>query len=80
MRIRVLRMAMYYYASKLSSIACGTRCKHTVGQQRNHDQRDRDKGRHKSKSNDDESEYESNAKVRVHFNFFSHSTCLLMLN
>lgn len=23
-------MAMYYYASKLSAIACGTRCKHTT--------------------------------------------------
>lgn len=63
-------MAMYYYASKLSSIACGTRCKHTVGQQRNHGQRDRNKGRHKSKSNDDESEDETDAKVRVNINYF----------
>lgn len=55
-------MAMYYYASKLSSIACGARCKHTVGQQRNHG-RDRNKGRHKSKANDDDSEDETDAKV-----------------
>lgn len=58
-------MAMYYYASKLSSIACGARCKHTVGQQRNHHgQRDRNKGRHKSKANEDDSEDETDAKVK----------------
>lgn len=63
MRIRVLRMAMYYYASKLSSIACGTRCKHAVAQQRHHGQRDRNKGRHKTKANEDDSEDETDAKV-----------------
>lgn len=37
-------MAMYYYASKLSAIACGTRCKQAV-LQKNRGQRDRDKDR-----------------------------------
>ncbi|XP_055916859.1 uncharacterized protein LOC129949429 [Eupeodes corollae] len=35
-------MAMYYYASKISAIACGTRCKQTV-LQKSRGQRDRDK-------------------------------------
>lgn len=70
MRIRVLRMAMYYYASKLSAIACGTRCKHAAGQQRNHGQRDRNKGRHKTKANEDDSEDETDAKVRDQFCYY----------
>lgn len=56
-------MAMYYYASKLSAIACGTRCRHnTVGQQR---QRDRHKGggRRRHKSNDDDSDDDKDEKV-----------------
>ncbi|XP_016945998.3 uncharacterized protein [Drosophila suzukii] len=35
-------MAMYFYASKISAIACGTRCKQTV-LQKSRGQRDRDK-------------------------------------
>lgn len=35
-------MAMYYYASKISAIACGTRCRQTV-LQKSRGQRDRDK-------------------------------------
>ncbi|XP_055375627.1 ras-GEF domain-containing family member 1B [Condylostylus longicornis] len=35
-------MAMYYYASKISAIACGTRCKQSV-LQKSRGQRDRDK-------------------------------------
>ncbi|KAH8385530.1 hypothetical protein KR200_003527 [Drosophila serrata] len=38
-------MAMYFYASKISAIACGTRCKQTV-LQKSRGQRDRDKCRH----------------------------------
>lgn len=40
-------MAMYFYASKISAIACGTRCKQTV-LQKSRGQRDRDKCRHGS--------------------------------
>lgn len=36
---------MYFYASKISAIACGTRCKQTV-LQKSRGQRDRDKCRH----------------------------------
>lgn len=35
-------MAMYYYASKLSAMACGIRCKQAIIQ-RNRGHRDRDK-------------------------------------
>lgn len=42
-------MAMYYYASKLSAIACGTRCKQAV-LQKNRGQRDRDKDRRRMHS------------------------------
>ncbi|XP_032583107.1 uncharacterized protein LOC6613220 isoform X2 [Drosophila sechellia] len=38
-------MAMYFYASKISAIACGTRCKQTV-LQKSRGQRDRDKCHH----------------------------------
>ncbi|XP_046812686.1 uncharacterized protein LOC111691225 isoform X2 [Lucilia cuprina] len=38
-------MAMYYYASKISAIACGTRCRQTV-LQKSRGQRDRDKNHH----------------------------------
>lgn len=38
-------MAMYFYASKISAIACGSRCKQTV-LQKSRGQRDRDKRRH----------------------------------
>lgn len=38
-------MAMYYYASKISAIACGTRCRQTV-LQKSRGQRDRDKNQH----------------------------------
>lgn len=63
-------MAMYYYASKLSAIACGTRCRHnTVGQQR---QRDRHKGgRRRHKSNDDDSDDDKDAKVSEYMVFVS---------
>ncbi|XP_034666922.1 uncharacterized protein LOC117900609 isoform X6 [Drosophila subobscura] len=39
-------MAMYFYASKISAIACGMRCKQTV-LQKSRGQRDRDKCRHR---------------------------------
>jgi len=39
---RTWHMAMYFYASKISAIACGTRCKQTV-LQKSRGQRDRDK-------------------------------------
>uniref|UniRef100_A0A1I8Q971 Ras-GEF domain-containing protein n=1 Tax=Stomoxys calcitrans TaxID=35570 RepID=A0A1I8Q971_STOCA len=38
-------MAMYYYASKISAIACGTRCRQSV-LQKSRGQRDRDKQHH----------------------------------
>lgn len=38
-------MAMYYYASKISAIACGTRCRQSV-LQKSRGQRDRDKNHH----------------------------------
>ncbi|KAH8267419.1 hypothetical protein KR018_001033 [Drosophila ironensis] len=38
-------MAMYFYASKISAIACGTRCRQSV-LQKSRGQRDRDKCRH----------------------------------
>ncbi|XP_023031658.1 ras-GEF domain-containing family member 1B isoform X2 [Drosophila willistoni] len=41
-------MAMYFYASKISAIACGTRCKQTV-LQKSRGQRDRDKCRHRQR-------------------------------
>lgn len=46
---------MYYYASKLSAIACGTRCKQAI-LQKNRGQRDRDKLRRMrvNQGNDDD--------------------------
>lgn len=60
-----LSMAMYYYASKLSAIACGIRCKHNTVVQRNQSgHRDpRHRGKHKSKSNDDDNDDDKESKV-----------------
>ncbi|XP_037903969.1 ras-GEF domain-containing family member 1B isoform X2 [Hermetia illucens] len=54
-------MAMYYYASKISAIACGTRCRQSV-LQKSRGQRDRDKHEEFLKQK------EFNDKVEISFN------------
>lgn len=68
-------MAMYYYASKLSAMACGIRCKQTIIQ-RNRGLRDRDKcDLHDCKEingdDDDEDGDRSIVRVSLHENIFS---------
>lgn len=48
-------MAMYYYACKISAVACGARCKHNSFH-RSRSQKERYKEKGKSLDNDDDEE------------------------
>ncbi|KAM8716913.1 hypothetical protein ACLKA7_003736 [Drosophila subpalustris] len=55
-------MAMYFYASKISAIACGSRCKQTV-LQKSRGQRDRDKNKHRHRGRYHQSSSESDTSA-----------------
>lgn len=62
-------MAMYYYATKLSAIACGTRCRQAV-MQKNRGQRDRDKDRGRMQSYPGDDSDDNERHLQVCFDFF----------
>lgn len=69
---------MYYYASKLSAIACGTRCKQAV-LQKNRGQRDRDKLRRLRTGHDDDHDIDSDdidCDLQVSAISFFSTTCI----